>query len=569
MKIGMFLAPSEQVLYTGISQVPHTLGVMTAYLRGKGNMVHQYDLNTDLLDYYSDHTLTKDDIKIIFDKDAVINYINGEENPVITRFIEKMLANKPIDSFEITGVSIGGTFYWLSIHAGFLIARYIKKKYRIPVVIGGNNMVYLNSFKSVYYQLWQAVLKAFRFVIVGSGLESFRKIIERVKDNPNWTPASHERSQLKGLLYMENGNVLNVVQDRCLVVKPDFKGLPLDDYMYYLKDPGKSPDPQEAQRQNLDQIFKWPHTLGQLANQVYRKREKRKEGVFIKKLVIPYVFSYHCPYKCAFCAESNKENQVVLGDPIETVNDIQELLNEYNTEYISFFNNYFNLSKKFALTFCQEVKKRKLKFYWSDCARFTGIDLDFLQELKESGCQTLWFGMETASKKLLEMINKELSLKQMEEGLDLCQKVGIRANLEVIIGFPNETHDDFRKTAVFLKRNAYKINYFQPNRFYIIPDSTIGRFPEKFDIELVKDVITYDSLSKANLEWFLSGKDLGAKPNNFHIYTFNEIGARKHDEIFKDSYKRQRYLYKLQSREFLEIRQMLILLDSISKPKTG
>jgi len=35
MKVGMFLAPFEQTLYSEISLPPHTLGVMTSYLRSK------------------------------------------------------------------------------------------------------------------------------------------------------------------------------------------------------------------------------------------------------------------------------------------------------------------------------------------------------------------------------------------------------------------------------------------------------------------------------------------------------------------------------------------------------
>ena len=68
MKIVMLMTPSEEVLYSGVlSMPPHTLGVVTSYIRGKGYDVKQYDLNTDLQDHYQSNSLTKDDMKSIYD----------------------------------------------------------------------------------------------------------------------------------------------------------------------------------------------------------------------------------------------------------------------------------------------------------------------------------------------------------------------------------------------------------------------------------------------------------------------------------------------------------------------
>jgi radical SAM superfamily enzyme YgiQ (UPF0313 family) len=561
MKVGMFLTPFEQTLYSGISLPPHTLGVMTSYLRGKGNTVTQYDLNTDLLDCFGDGTLTKEDVKFIYDKAAVLGYLQGEENLLIERFIEKMLADKPVNSFEIAGVSIGGSFFWMALHSGLLFGKYIKKKYRIPVVIGGNNMVYLDLFKSVYTELWQAITGAFKFVIVGAGPESFHQIIQRLESNPQWTP---EQLDIKGLAYMKNGEIFHNQEDISLVIKPDFRGLRLDYYMNFLKDPRQSSNPLEVERQNLDQLFRWPTSLIQFANKVYRKRDK---GGFLKKLTIPYVFNYHCPYRCAFCAESDKNNQVVIGDPIQVVKDIEELLNEYDTQYVYFYNNYFNLSRKFVTAFCEEVKRRKLKFYWQDCARFDRVDLDLLQKMKESGCMTLWFGMETGGEKLMKMLNKKLNLQTIDEGLELCKKVGIWVNLEMIVGFPHENRNDFIRTVKFIKGNLDRINFFQNNRYFVVPNSTIGKFPERFKIEIVKDVITYDSLLQDNCKWFFSGENLGQKPNNFHLYCFNETGGRKYDEIVSEGHKRLMHMHQLQRKEFTEMYQILLFMDKIEKSK--
>ena len=141
---------------------------------------------------------------------------------------------------------------------------------------------------------------------------------------------------------------------------------------------------------------------------------------------------------------------MVMGDPVQVVNDIEELIAEYDTPYFYFYNNYFNLSRKFVLAFCEEVKRRKLKFYWQDCARFDNLDLDLLNKMKESGCRALWFGMETGGEKLMKMLNKKLNLKIIHKGLNMCEKVGVHANLEMIVGFPHEAISGNRYAISFL-----------------------------------------------------------------------------------------------------------------------
>jgi hypothetical protein len=134
------------------------------------------------------------------------------------------------------------------------------------------------------------------------------------------------------------------------------------------------------------------------------------------------------------------------------------------------------------------------------------------------------------------------------------------------VGFPNETKKDFGETVRFIKKNARLINFFQNNKYYVIPYSSMGKFPDRYGIELVKDAVSYESLCRDNKMWFLSGKDLGAKPNNFHIYRFDEIGGRNHEEVDKEGYRRIMYLHGIQRKEFTDIRQMLILMDGLSRP---
>ena len=76
MKIRMLLAPIEQTVYTDLTLPPTALGVMTSYLRQEGHRVRQYDLDTDLLDLYEAGGLAKEDLRFIYTKADVLNYLD-------------------------------------------------------------------------------------------------------------------------------------------------------------------------------------------------------------------------------------------------------------------------------------------------------------------------------------------------------------------------------------------------------------------------------------------------------------------------------------------------------------
>lgn len=558
MRMAILLSPSEHVLHTGLSLPPGTLAVMTAYQRSAGHQVDQYDLDTDLLTAMQDEVLERKDLEFLYDKSRVLGYLAGAADAEIDRFCEVLLAGKPIEGLDIVGVSLGGSFSWMPIHSGFLLARFIQARFGITVAIGGNNIYYLTLFQDVYRELWDALTQAFRFVVVGPGHRALDAIARHAHDD-RWPPTE---TTVDGLVSRgPDGRITYPHKARAEVVRPDFHGLDLTFYQHWVEDETTAQDPGAARAVNAEHLFKWPPSLIQYAQKVHRRNPPRGR---VPKIIIPYTFNYHCPYACAFCAESDRSDPLVIGDAEQVVADLEQLSAEYDTPYFYFYNNYFNLSKSFVKKFCAEVERRGLRISWQDCARFNNLDTDLVTLIKNSGCQTLWFGMETGGERLMNLVNKRLTVERVEQGLQMCRDAGIWANLEMIVGFPHETLDDFGRTVRFLHGHRDLVNYFQANRYFVVPSSTMGRQPEDFSMRIVRDLYTYDSLLGLNLAWFRSGRDLASMPNNFDIYAFDETGGRNHTVIRKEAQKRLNLLYDMQRSEFYETRQMLKMLDSIA-----
>ena len=79
------------------------------------------------------------------------------------------------------------------------------------------------------------------------------------------------------------------------------------------------------------------------------------------------------------------------------------------------------------------------------------VDKDILAGLKKSGCFRIWYGAESGSQKVLDSMTKGTTIEQVREASRLTQQMGIQAGFFILLGYPDETTADIRKTITLLK----------------------------------------------------------------------------------------------------------------------
>ena len=545
------LIPSEKALFNleEPSIPPISLGVLSGYLKRKDIETYMFDLN-----YMDNKNQDNVDIdknielfKCIYDKDRVLNYIKGKVDKDIEKIARYLLNGIDLSKYDSFGSSIGADFSLMQIHLGFIIAAYLKRKTEKPIFIGGNNISYLYIFKEFYKELWKGVLEEFSYIIKGPGEKTIFNIINSL----NKGEEKETLINLKGLLRLNNDEILDNGENTPCIIRPDWENLNMKNYERVLP---------KSNKEGCTQIYKWPDWVSSLA---YR-HNKEKNSNIERKVVLPYIFNYNCPYNCAFCTQSDYDRGKVVGGRVkDIVDDIQYLKSKYNTNYFYFLNNTFNFSGTFIEEFCNEVKDRNLEIYWSDCARVNGMTYERLKLMKEAGCEKLVFGFESGSKKILDLVDKRLDLEKLKEVLEWCKDIGIWAELEVIIGLPHEFHEDFKDTYNFIKENIEKINNFWLNEYFLVPNSLIGKYPEKYNIEIRKDLVDYKGL----LEW---NKDRFKNKNsefthNARIYGFDEIEGRDYEEIKRENKKKLKELSLIQNKEFTLVRDFYNKLNNLKQ----
>ncbi len=168
------------------------------------------------------------------------------------------------------------------------------------------------------------------------------------------------------------------------------------------------------------------------------------------------ISSVGCPYKCRFCINVAENRTWRAMDMGEFVSQIEALIQKYDIRYFNIGDEFFFGSIQRVREFIRMKKEKNLKFYWFANIRAnlfeTVVDMEFLKILKEEGCIELDLGAESGSQRVLNLLNKNITVAEIEKANRMCKEAGIKIGLSFIIGIPGETYAEILKTKDFIIR---------------------------------------------------------------------------------------------------------------------
>jgi anaerobic magnesium-protoporphyrin IX monomethyl ester cyclase len=208
---------------------------------------------------------------------------------------------------------------------------------------------------------------------------------------------------------------------------------------------------------------------------------------------ISIITSRGCPYSCIFCLGRRMVgNRVRLRSPSPVVDEIEEIL-AYGIDRINIADDLFVSSRGKVKEVCDEILRRGLRLGWSAFARVNTVDLETLKLMREAGCDSVSFGVETGNPEMLKLIRKGITLDQVRHAVSLCREAGIIAHTSFIVGLPGETEETLRETGEFAASlgSLYGYHFLAP-----FPGTTVREEVGNYDLEILTDDWTrYDANS--------------------------------------------------------------------------
>ena len=159
-----------------------------------------------------------------------------------------------------------------------------------------------------------------------------------------------------------------------------------------------------------------------------------------------------CPYTCKWCSTAVYGQSYRRNSPERVVQEILELRNEYNVEALWFVDDVFTVSHKWISELYEQFKKASLTIDFECISRAERLNEDILRKLKEMGCFRIWIGAESGSQRIIDKMDRRVDIEIVQSTIRLAQKLGIEAGTFIMVGYPEEEHEDILQTMKHIER---------------------------------------------------------------------------------------------------------------------
>jgi magnesium-protoporphyrin IX monomethyl ester (oxidative) cyclase len=134
------------------------------------------------------------------------------------------------------------------------------------------------------------------------------------------------------------------------------------------------------------------------------------------------------------------------------LDQIQYVVDKFGVKNIFFEDDNLTLDIKRFETICDGIIQRKIKIGWEtpNGVRADRLTLELLKKMKQSGCNSVFVGVESGDQQILDkIVCKSLDLNKVVEFAKNARKIGLKTGAFYIIGFPGETKQNMQRTVDF------------------------------------------------------------------------------------------------------------------------
>lgn len=210
-----------------------------------------------------------------------------------------------------------------------------------------------------------------------------------------------------------------------------------------------------------------------------------------------------CPFNCSYCynsvyREMYKGQKIVrYRSPRNIIDECVDIKNKYKTSMFFFADDEFSMNIKRLVEIKNlYVKEVGLPFHCQ--IRIDLLDEQKVKLLKEMGCYSLTFAIESGNEEIRKkMLNRDVSNKQILDGVKLLKQYKIRFRVENMIGIPDETFDNVLETLdLNIKvRPIYSwVSLYQPYPNTVLGDYCLEKGYFNCSIDLIKTAFTEDTV---------------------------------------------------------------------------
>lgn len=161
-----------------------------------------------------------------------------------------------------------------------------------------------------------------------------------------------------------------------------------------------------------------------------------------------YQVARGCPYSCKFCVWAKRPWQL---KPVETVITDLKNLERRGIWMVHLLCAQITTDKKWLRTFCEEKRKRGIRILWRTDIRANEVNRDIIRSMRDAGCVGVYMGVESLNQQILDGIDKELTVNQILDAINVCVEEGIPLTFPILFNI-GENENQVKEYIHFIKK---------------------------------------------------------------------------------------------------------------------
>jgi radical SAM superfamily enzyme YgiQ (UPF0313 family) len=174
----------------------------------------------------------------------------------------------------------------------------------------------------------------------------------------------------------------------------------------------------------------------------YRRFWKSRHGYFSLNVVT----TRGCPYLCNWCAKPTYGNTYHTRSPANVLAELRMLKERYAPDHLWFADDILGLKSKWLVAWSDAVAREGLTTPFLCQTRADLMTEENVAALARAGAHTVWLGAESGSQKILDAMDKGITVEQTRAAVARLRRHGVRVGLFLQFGYTGEHWDEVQAT---------------------------------------------------------------------------------------------------------------------------
>jgi anaerobic magnesium-protoporphyrin IX monomethyl ester cyclase len=159
-----------------------------------------------------------------------------------------------------------------------------------------------------------------------------------------------------------------------------------------------------------------------------------------------------CPYRCRWCSHAVYGYSHRRRSPARVADEVAWIVDRYDPDQLWYADDVFTISHPWLERYRAELEARGLHRPFETITRADRLQGEqVVKTLKALGCYRIWIGSESGSQRILDAMERGVSVEQVRTAVKLAKAHGIAVGMFLMWGYEGEEIEDIAATVEHVK----------------------------------------------------------------------------------------------------------------------